>query len=111
MKSFTDFTPLNHIPAAEVKLNVEKMESGDNIIFHTYIINPSDKVAFLVVLTLNDENGESIYPVFWDDNYISLLPGEKRDVSCSVSKNNLRRMKPKLILSGWNIKPHQIDIN
>ena len=59
---------------------------------------------------LNDEKGESICPVFWDDNYFSLLPGEKREINCTVSRNVVAKTKPQLLVSGWNIKPQSITI-
>jgi len=41
--------------------------------------NPSASVAFQVHARLTmGKGGDDLVPVFWDDNYISLLPGEER---------------------------------
>ncbi|HET8646617.1 MAG TPA: glycoside hydrolase family 2 protein [Vicinamibacteria bacterium] len=44
--------------------------------------NTGRALAFMVRLKLTG-NGEELLPVLWEDNYFSLLPGEKRQVSVS----------------------------
>jgi exo-1,4-beta-D-glucosaminidase len=41
--------------------------------------------------------------VFWDDNYISLLPGESRAVTASYYLSDLGDEKPALSVKGWNV--------
>jgi exo-1,4-beta-D-glucosaminidase len=44
--------------------------------------NPSKSVAFMVRLRLTlGEGGEEVTPIFWEDNYFSLLPGEKKELT------------------------------
>jgi exo-1,4-beta-D-glucosaminidase len=50
------------------------------------------------------ETGNSILPVFWDDNYVSLLPGETRVISARFLKEDLKGETPIFRLSGWNVK-------
>lgn len=41
--------------------------------------NRTDKVAFFVELQLVKKgSAEMVLPVFWEDNYVTLLPGESR---------------------------------
>jgi exo-1,4-beta-D-glucosaminidase len=40
--------------------------------------------------------------VLWDDNYISLLPGEKREVSATYRAITLGATQPSVEVSGWN---------
>jgi len=41
-------------------------------------------------LKLIDSNtGLEILPSFWSDNYLSLLPGEKKEVTLEADTNNL----------------------
>jgi exo-1,4-beta-D-glucosaminidase len=43
--------------------------------------NPGDRIAFFVELSVvGDRSGRLAAPVYWDDNYVSLLPGERREV-------------------------------
>ncbi len=61
-------------------------------------------MAFLTRLRLmkgKDQN--EILPVFWDDNYISLLPGEKREVAVHVRKSDIAGAEPTLLVDGFNV--------
>lgn len=110
MKAYTDFRALNSLAESEIKAVYDVKDNGDKEIINVSLTNTSDKIAFFVSLALYDNNGERIKPVFWDDNYLSLLPGEKRIVSCDIFKNTLAGMKPRVVLSGWNIKQQNAEI-
>jgi exo-1,4-beta-D-glucosaminidase len=64
--------------------------------------NPGDRIAFFIELGLVAEStGRSIVPVFWDDNYLSLLPGESRRVEASIDS---AEETPRLTVGGWNVR-------
>jgi len=48
--------------------------------------------------------GEEILPVIWQDNYISLLPGEKREVTATYRSSGLGTAKAAVEVSGWNVQ-------
>jgi exo-1,4-beta-D-glucosaminidase len=110
MKSYSDFTPLSKLPVSSIQISTKTEEKSGEMVIQTQLSNPTDKVAFFVSLTLNDEKGVSLFPVFWDDNYFSLLPGEKREISCTVSTKIISKTKPQLLISGWNIKSQLVGI-
>jgi exo-1,4-beta-D-glucosaminidase len=67
--------------------------------------NPSKSLAFFVRLKVNKgKAGEEILPVVWQDNYISLLPGEKREVTASYRAQRLGAAQPAVEVSGWNVE-------
>jgi exo-1,4-beta-D-glucosaminidase len=69
------------------------------------IENPSKVVAFFVRLKLDKQKGgEEILPVIWQDNYISLLPGEKREITAKYRVSDAGGREPALELSGWNVE-------
>jgi exo-1,4-beta-D-glucosaminidase len=104
MKSFTDFSALNHLPATSISVVNSMEETADKEVIHALVSNTSDKIAFFISLSLIDEKGESYCPVFWDDNYFSLLPGETREVKCTLERSILETSNPQLQVSGWNSK-------
>ena len=70
---------------------------------------PGKSVAFLTRLRLvKGREREEILPVFWQDNYISLLPGETREVLVSIRKSDLGSAKPALLVDGFNLAPISI---
>jgi exo-1,4-beta-D-glucosaminidase len=45
-----------------------------------------------------------ILPIYWDDNYISLLPGEERTFTASYRTSDYNGGQPVVEFSGWNIQ-------
>jgi len=41
-------------------------------------------------------------PVYWDDNYISLVPGEERVLKATFPESALKDDKPVFRYKGWN---------
>ena len=52
---------------------------------------------------LKGPGGPEILPVFWEDNYLSLLPGEKREVAVHLRKSDIGSAKPVLAVDGFNV--------
>jgi exo-1,4-beta-D-glucosaminidase len=106
-KSYADYTSLAQLP--KVKLNVssrsERKGSSEDAVTHVTVENPSKTLAFFVRLKLDKgKGGEEILPVVWQDNYISLLPGEKREITATYRASGLGAAKPEIEVSGWNVK-------
>ncbi len=101
--SYADYSALSQLP--KVKLNVtSRSESrGPDEITHVTLENPSKSLAFFVRMKVNKAGGEEILPVIWQDNYISLLPGEKRDVTATYRAAELGTAKPVVEIVGWNV--------
>ena len=110
MEDFADYTGLNKLPATEISASYLSVNTGDNLELTAKLQNHSDKIAFFINLALLDGNGNQVYPVFWDDNYISLLPGEKRNISCSMPKGSLKSGNKKLQISGWNVRNQSVEV-
>ena len=70
--------------------------------------NPGKSLAFFVHLKVNQGGGEEILPVIWEDNYFSLLPGEKRELSATYAAEQLHGAQPVVELQGWNVKPKTV---
>ena len=103
--SFADFTALSRLPKVKIKFTERTERKGDEAITHVALENPSKSLAFFVRLKLDkNKAGDEILPVVWQDNYISLLPGEKREITASYRSAQLGAAKPFIEISGWNVK-------
>ncbi|HKV23614.1 MAG TPA: glycoside hydrolase family 2 protein [Candidatus Acidoferrum sp.] len=110
LSQFADFTALQNLPKATVKATMEFSASGSEPTARVTLENSGSGLAFLTRLRLlKGKNGQEILPVFWDDNYISLLPGEKREVTVHVRKHDLGDAKPVLAVDGFNVSPVQVE--
>jgi exo-1,4-beta-D-glucosaminidase len=102
VKRFADFTSLDNIPGAEVTVKYKIRRKGNNEVIRCRITNPSDKTAFFINLVLLDDSGNRTVPVFWSDNFINLLPGEKRDIECTADAALLKGKTHQVRITGWN---------
>ncbi|MGB8459741.1 MAG: sugar-binding domain-containing protein [Candidatus Acidiferrum sp.] len=110
LSQFADFDALQQLPKATVKASMEYSEPGAEPTAHVTVENTGSGLAFLVRLRLlKGKDGAEILPVFWKDNYISLLPGEKREVTVNVRKRDLGVSKPVLAVDGFNVAPVQVQ--
>jgi exo-1,4-beta-D-glucosaminidase len=101
-KQYSDFKLLSKLPKVELNMKVEKdLTKG---IAEIHIENNNDDLAFFVeLLFFNKYTNEVILPIFWSDNYISLLPNEKRIIHAQF-KDSLKIKNTELKLKGWNLK-------
>jgi exo-1,4-beta-D-glucosaminidase len=108
---FGDLTGLNSLP--EVKLQTSAvLEQGAGTATgkaRVRVKNPSQSIAFQVRLRLADKkDGLDVVPVFWDDNYFSLLPGEERVISVAYDTAELHGAHPAIQVSGFNIAAGEV---
>ena len=102
--AYADFTALEQLPKVKLKVTDRTERKGDESITHVTLENPSKSLAFFVRLKVDKgKGGGEILPVLWEDNYISLLPGEKREVSASYRTAELGVAKPAVEVSGENL--------
>ncbi|HXZ30986.1 MAG TPA: beta galactosidase jelly roll domain-containing protein [Terriglobales bacterium] len=103
--TYADFTALKQLPKVKLNINDHSERQGDDELMHVRLHNPSRNLAFFVRLKVNKgKDGEEILPVLWQDNYISLLPGETREITAAYRASDLGSAKPVVEVSGWNIE-------
>jgi exo-1,4-beta-D-glucosaminidase len=110
LKEFADFSELGSLPAAEIKSSVTLLQLADQIELKLDLKNQSDKTAFFINLTLLDKSDNQMFPVFWDDNYISILPGESRQIRCLIPESSLKSERMSILVSGWNFEKKRLEI-
>jgi exo-1,4-beta-D-glucosaminidase len=107
VKAFADFTALRDLPPATVTTSVRWTAggaAGGNETAHVTVSNPGKTLAFFVRLQmLKSVGGEEILPVLWQDNYISLMPGETRELTATYPTRGAGAARPVLRVSGWNV--------
>jgi len=103
--SFADYTSLSRLPKVKLKVSSRSEHHGPESLTHVTLENPTTTLAFFVRLKVNrGAQGEEILPVLWEDNYISLLPGEKRVLTATYRTSQLGSAKPEVEVNGWNVE-------
>jgi len=104
-ESFADYTALSQLPKVKLKVADRSERSGDQEVTRVTLENPSKNLAFFVRLKVNKgDGGDEILPAVWEDNYVSLLPGEKREITATYRASELGTAKPAVEVSGWNVE-------
>jgi len=70
----------------------------------TTLTNASSTLAFLIRFRVTNA-GKEVLPVFWSDNYISLLPGESRTETATFNPGTLPAGS-KVEVDGFNVNPN-----
>lgn len=103
LKAYADFTALGNMPAVTIAGKSVAEPRGDKTSITVELQNTSDKLAFFIELKLKGASGgEMVLPAFWTDNYVSLLPGEKRVLTVAVNTADLKGEKPVVEVKGFN---------
>ncbi|HKJ33270.1 MAG TPA: glycoside hydrolase family 2 TIM barrel-domain containing protein [Balneolales bacterium] len=102
---FANLKELQSLPMVNLSVQKHFVQRGDDTYANVTIKNPSSHLAFMVHLDFkNSQTGHSVTPIFWNDNYITLLPGEQRTISGYCHTKDLNGTNPQVTISGWNIK-------
>jgi exo-1,4-beta-D-glucosaminidase len=105
-KEFGDLTGLNSLPNAKVAITKTVRVNGGNSTLIVIAENKSGSVAFMVHPRITrGKGGEDVTPIFWSDNYFSLMPGEKKAVAARFDSTSLHGAAPELVVEGWNVEP------
>jgi exo-1,4-beta-D-glucosaminidase len=104
-----DFTGLAKLPRVDVTARLSPLsKEDDKLRLAVEFTNPSSSLAFAVnPKLLSVSTREPILPVFWQDNYFSLLPGEQRTIEMRVDASLATEGKLLFKLDGWNLREVQ----
>lgn len=104
-KSTADFTLLNSLAPTQVETSSTRETRGEEERLTVTLRNTGTALAFLLQLAVTKgPGGREVGPSFWEENYLSLLPGESRSVTVSVPKAALESMEPAVRVLGWNLQ-------
>ncbi len=101
-RQYADFTLLNTLPATTIEVQQELIIKDDHHILSVALKNTGKSTAFAVELNVVDnDTGDAVVPIFWQDNYITLLPNESNAVKAVFAKD-IRDIR--LDIQGWNLE-------
>ena len=99
-----NFQALNSLPTVPIDVRAAKQERDSNCLLNVVARNPSKSIALMVHLQLRRaRSGQRVLPVFYSDNYFSLLPGEGKSLTIEAAIADLSGEEPLLAVDGWNV--------
>lgn len=108
--SSPDYRALDRLAPAQVSARATSSVKGDTTTVHVVLKNTGSDVALQTKLTLlNASDGSRILPAYYSDNYVSLLPGESREIEIEYP-SNAAKSAPELGIRGWNLTAARISV-
>jgi len=103
-----EYSGLQKLAASQLQTSAKLLSPGKVAVTLT---NPAGApVAFFNRLSLIDaQSNKRLLPVFYSDNYVSVLPGTNRTIVIDYDTKQYPNL-PLLSISGWNLKEHNQTI-
>jgi beta-mannosidase len=105
-----DLRALDTIPDVELQGRVARRDAGGACLLDVTLSNPTRNVALMAHLQLrNQRTNQRVLPVFYSENYVSLLPGESRTITIEAASQDLGGARPLVVVDGWNVTAKAMD--
>lgn len=99
-----NFIQLRELPKVALGADTKVTETPDGYRLDTELVNESAAPALLVRLkAVRAASGDRILPVLYSDNYVFLMPGERRGVTTEVRREDARGERPAIVVEGFNV--------
>jgi len=99
-----NYQALRDLPTVEIESHTSVKKSGKNWVLTTTLNNTSVHPVLMIRLkVVGKTKGERILPVFYSDNYVSLMPGEEKVITMKLKDVDTRGEKPDVEISGFNL--------
>jgi hypothetical protein len=98
-----DYRKLNRLGEAQIKTTVRTAADGDEQRVKVVLENTGSTAAIELKLTLLEADGKTrVLPAYYTDNYVSLLPGEIKEIVVECPKATVKGGVT-IGLRGWNL--------
>jgi mannosylglycoprotein endo-beta-mannosidase len=95
---------LENLPTVTLNADATAHADGDTTLITVTLHNDSQHVALLSHLQLHQkQSGRRVLPVFYSDNYISLVPGESSTITIEAATKDMQRDEPLIEVDGYNV--------
>jgi beta-galactosidase/beta-glucuronidase len=99
-----DLKALSDLPTVTLETKVVRRDVEGKSFFDVTLHNPGTQIALMAHLQLRRKrSGERVLPVYYSDNYVSLLPNESRTITIEAATADLRGEAGLVLVDGWNV--------
>jgi hypothetical protein len=100
-----DYRAIRTLPRARVSHSTTVEQRGTRWLLTTALTNSSSAPALMVRLkAVRATTGDRILPAIYDDNYITLMPGESRTLTTDLAHTDTRGERPAIVVGGFNVE-------
>ncbi len=99
-----DFTALDQIADVTLDSRIVRHDAAGKILLEVTLTNATKAIAVMAHVQLrNQRTNARVLPVYYSENYLSLLPGESRTITIEAAAKDLGADEPLVMLDGWNV--------
>jgi hypothetical protein len=99
-----DFGAIRSLPKVTVEAATKAEHDGAEWVLTTDLHNSSAQPALMVtVKAVREKSGDRILPALYSDNYVALMPGERRTIVTRLNDADTRGERPGIVIGGFNV--------
>ncbi|GGA57124.1 hypothetical protein GCM10011507_05570 [Edaphobacter acidisoli] len=98
-----DLAAMDQMPVVKLDAQVSRADADGKTVVTVTVKNSTSHVAVMAHLQLRRKSGERVLPVYYSDNYLSLVPGESRTVTIEAATKDLNGEDAQVVVDGWNV--------
>jgi hypothetical protein len=99
-----DFRGIRSLPRFSIEAKTRVRRNGSQWEVETELSNDTNVPELMVrVKVVREKSGDLIVPAIYDDNYIALMPGERRTIHVVVEDADTRGERPRVVVKGYNV--------
>jgi len=104
------FGGLQNLPPVTLDAKADTHTEGDNALFTVTLANNTSHIALLSHLQLHQKkSAKRVLPVFYSDNYLSLVPGESTTITIEAATKDFQGDEPLIEVDGYNVDVKPVD--
>jgi len=100
----SDFAALQTLPKVHLGVTARASHEDDRSTIDVSLHNGSAHLAFFVRASVcKGMKGDEVLPVFWNDNYVAILPGTSAQLRATFRPGDMQGARPVVRITGWNV--------
>ena len=99
-----DYQGIRSLSAVKVVAKTRVRRQGSQWLIATDLHNVSAAPALMVrVKAVRERTGDPILPALYDDNYVAMMPGERKTIHVELQNADTRGERPRILIQGFNL--------
>jgi hypothetical protein len=98
-----DYRAIRELPKVKLEAATKVERQGSRWLLTTELRNVSAQPALMVrVKAVREKSGDRILPALYSDNYVALMPGERKTIRTELNHADTRGERPRMVVEGFN---------
>jgi hypothetical protein len=100
-----NYRAIRDLPKVKLEATTRAERQGSRWLLTTELHNVSAQPALMVRLkAVREKTGDRILPALYSDNYVTLMPGERRTIRTELAHADTRGENPRMVVEGFNFE-------